>query len=266
MKSILVLAGLLLPLGSSLVDAADRRKDELPPKNMTDSQLKTVTQSVEPGRYIDFDVSGPFSGLQRKDASIIGPIDDPAAFALPEHVEANQLWFSSGYLTWAFLVNIPGNSEIESVSYTAEISSECPGACDVWPSPLTVNLNGVDIDTFTIPGDPDTGWLATWTVTKSGTFMTFILPENRSYHDEQPMKVSDVTVEELNVRPGDDLLVKLSVELTPSGGGLTVYGKGNPGATGTFPGFAGSFYPGNAPTIRVNFHSPDSDRTYAADR
>jgi hypothetical protein len=59
-------------------------------------------------------------------------------------------------------------------------------------------------------------------------------------------KVSDVNVDTLAIAPGGLINVKLAVVQTANGGGLTIYGKG-------YPGFAGSYYPGNTPTIRIDF-------------
>lgn len=208
-----------------------------------DHHQETVTQSLDPGQFNGYDVSGPYTGLMRKDGTKIGEWDDPSAFARPDAWQANQLWFSSGWMSWGFLVNIPGDSKIDSVSYTAELSSECPSlSCPVWPSDLTVTMNGHVIDnTWTIPGDLSAGWLATWTVNSKGTFFE---AESKKDGNFPRRRVSDVTVCDLQVTPGENLNVKLAVEFTPTGGGLTILG------------YSGSYYPGNTPTIRVNYTSP----------
>lgn len=213
---------------------------------------QSVTESVQPGRYSRYDVAGPATGLLRLDGTTIGRWDDPSVFALPEHVEANQLWFSSGWMTWEFPVNVPAQATIDSVSYTAELSSECPGACPLWPSDLAIRLNGVEIDSWTIPGDPDTGWLVTWVVNKEGTFLRYRFQDG----DLPVQKVSDVTVDRLAIVPGRTLSVTLSVVQTTAGGGLTIYGKG-------YPGFAGTYYPGNTPTIHIEYTETQPSCTYA---
>jgi predicted transcriptional regulator len=159
---------------------------------------------------------------------------------------------------WDFLVNIPGNALIDSVSYTAELSAECPGTCQQpWPSNLTISLNGVDINTWELPGDPGTGWLTTWAVNNKGTYFMY---KYRTGNMKQ-RKVSDITIDQLGINPGDYVVVTLSVKFSPTGGGLNIYGKGISGFT------YGSYYPGNTPTIRVNYTIPDAkSRDHEKDR
>ena len=208
------------------------------------TEERTYTQSLQPGQYSDYSITGPWTGLLREDGTTIGQWDDPSVFQLSQHVEANQLWFASGFMTWDFPINISKSAKIQSISYTAEISSEIGGTNSNWPSNLTISLNDTDIDIWTIPGDPDYGWLTTWTVDTTGTyfdskFRTGDLPRE---------KVSEIKIQDLAVVPEEDLHLKLSVPYSSNGMGLTIYGKG-------ILGFAGDYYysPGNTPTIRIHY-------------
>ena len=80
------------------------------------------------------------------------------------------------------------NAVIEAVEFSLELSSEVPGTSADWPSDITAAINGVEIATWTSPGDYGDkrgvytpGWwklrgsqygkLKTWRVNGDGTFV-----------------------------------------------------------------------------------------------
>lgn len=196
----------------------------------------TCSASLQPGQYSAASVEGPYSGLMREDGSIIG-WDHVGAFALPEHVQADLLWFTRGSMTWNYALAIPADAVVRSVSYTAEIASECPGWRWQWPSDATLSINGVAVGTWTIPGDPGPeygyafqrnnlgggsqyGWLTTWTVDATGTY----LDARFRLGDVARTRISDVTVNDLGVVPGQDVVIGLSIPGTGGGFGLNLFG------------------------------------------
>lgn len=202
--------------------------------------IDTYTTSLEAGQYIGYDVAGPWTGLMREDGSYIGNGDDPSVFGWPSHVEADFLWFTSGWMQWSYPLTIPDTSVVKSLSYTIEISSETGCASWDWPSDVIININGVDIDTWVIPSDPDAkygyayqenhldegssqyGWLCTWTVDETGTYLEYLF----RLGNMQKTKVSDVTIEDLNIMLGQPINVKISVPYDDSNpmGGINIYG------------------------------------------
>ncbi|MBW4497882.1 MAG: DUF4347 domain-containing protein, partial [Oscillatoria princeps RMCB-10] len=198
--------------------------------------LQIYTQSLEPGEYSAYDVYGPYTGLYREDGSAIGSLDDEAVFGRPDRDEGDLLWFTSGSMTWNYSLNIPTQSTIKSFSYTAEVSSEYPGSNLNWPSTLNVNFNGVNAGSWTMPGDPGDGlgyqenhlwdgasqygWLTTWTVDETGTYLEYKFRTG----DSPKVKISEVTIDELGIVPGEDVSVTLSIPYSEEGFGLNLYG------------------------------------------
>ena len=88
--------------------------------------------SLQPGQYSACVVYGPHTGLVKEDGEGIGT-GDVSLFDHPSHVEADFLWFTSGWMTWEYPIDIPMDSDIQSISYMIEIASEYPGATGTGP-------------------------------------------------------------------------------------------------------------------------------------
>jgi predicted transcriptional regulator len=195
-----------------------------------------ISKSLQPGQYSAYNVSGPYTGLYRENGSRIGSLDSTQVFGWSDHVQADLLWFCSGWMTWNYSLDIPTQSKIKSLSYTAEVSSEYPGSNLNWPSNLNVSFNGVKAGAWAIPGDPSDsfgyqenhlwngasqyGWLTTWTVDDTGTYLEYKFRKG----DAPKVKISDVTISDLKIEAGKDISVTLSVPYSQSGGGLNLYG------------------------------------------
>ena len=137
--------------------------------------------------YTSFDVTGP-CGLCSPDG-IVGLLDVPDAFLDPNRMKAGLLWFTRGYVEYQFPNNARlSNGDLTSLQVVLELSSEVPGTSADWPSDITLAINGMDVGTWTSPGDfgdkrgvftPDWwklkgsqyGKLKTWTVGPEGTFV-----------------------------------------------------------------------------------------------
>jgi predicted transcriptional regulator len=210
------------------------------PPTKIEQQIVKVTV----GNYSHMNIKGPYVGLMDETGSTIGQWDDVEAFKKLEHSKADFLWFSSGSISWDFPLAIPSRLKLISLKFTAELASEAPGANWEWPSDIELSINDVFIGAWTLPGDPDSrhglakqknhlppsatqyGWLITWTVDTNGTFVHYDSRLGRMPR----MKVSNITLEKLNLRAGN-LTEIINVKLTVLGGdhaneihGLNVFG------------------------------------------
>jgi predicted transcriptional regulator len=190
--------------------------------------IREYHQSFIPvGHYTDFDVE-PTCGLATSE-KIIGELDDPRYFLDAERFQAKILWFSEGFVEYKipnFLLST--ENPIELV-ISMEIASEAPLTDNNWPSDITFYLNQVKLGTWTSPGDygdkrgkynppwwPDDvnqyGLLKHLTVTNHGTRM-----------DGMPM--SDVTLDQVNVRDKQWTFRIACEKGSPHVGGVTLFGK-----------------------------------------
>ena len=180
------------------------------------------------GSYTDCEIH-PTCGLITE-AGMVQPTDEPAYFFHPSRTSAQLIWFSQGYVEYKFPLFSEREVDIKSIQFSMELCSEVFEYNHNWPSDITVWINGVEIGSWTCPGDfgdrrgklnppwlPDThtqyGLLKTWKVDKSG-----------SYVDDVP--VSGVKLDELHLL--GDKLIRLRIGMKPDAehvGGVNLFGK-----------------------------------------
>jgi predicted transcriptional regulator len=184
--------------------------------------------SVPIGSFVDCQVT-PSCGLASASA-IIGLLDDPASFYDALRSDAQLLWFHQGYVEYRLAHRLPPSSRLESVHVACEVCSEAPLHHDDWPSDITMTLNGVDIGTWTSPGDfggqrglltpswwedynSQYGLLKVWQVNERGGWVDGI-------------RVSDVTVTELDVAAKPYLTLRVGVRSDARHvGGVNLFGR-----------------------------------------
>jgi predicted transcriptional regulator len=161
----------------------------------------------------------------------IGLIDEPVAFHFPERSQAQILWMADGYVEYVFANTLPPAVEVTSLELVMEVCSEAPGYNNEWPSDITVWINGLEIGTWTSPGDMggrrgrlnpawwndnynQYGFLKVWSVDSTGSYI-------------DGMHVSSVGIKELNVKPWESTVVRIGLKQDAKNpGGLTLLGKG----------------------------------------
>mgnify|MGYP001191782695 CR=1 FL=1 len=202
-----------------LVDLAPK-----PPQN--DGFAET---EVPVGMYTEIEVR-PTCGLATRER-FIGLVDAPVSFYLPERSQAEVIWSAGGWVEYAFANTLPVLSHVKSIELAMELSSEAPGYNNTYPSDITVWVNGVEIGTWTSPGDfggtrgqlnpawyPDNmnqwGVLKTWSVDGTGASIDGV-------------RISEVTVDSLDIHPW--MATKVRIGVKPDAvnqGGFSLFGRG----------------------------------------
>jgi len=190
---------------------------------------RTVEVQMPVGLYTDFEVSPP-CGLCSSE-NIIGFLDVPSSFLSPERSTAELVWFEKGFLEYKFPNNMPKGEELKSLGVVMEVCSEVPGTSKKWPSDITIWINGVEVGTWTSPGDfgdkrgkltpawwklagSQYGLLKSWNVTKKGSFIDGI-------------EVSNVKLKDLEIHNHTSVKVRIGIkEDSKNVGGINVFGKG----------------------------------------
>lgn len=186
------------------------------------------TAELRIGQYSDINIC-PTCGLAT-DTALVGEVDDPRYFDHPDRFNAEILWFTRGYVEYTIPNFIPSSQQINSLSISCELSSEAPGINNDWPSDIRFSINGHTVGQWTSPGDfgdkrglltPE-WWPENWnqygllkllTINKKGTFV-------------DGLKISDVTIDSLELKPGKSIRFRMSVdEDAEHVGGLTLFGK-----------------------------------------
>ncbi|MGF1625821.1 MAG: ArsR/SmtB family transcription factor [Alphaproteobacteria bacterium] len=189
-----------------------------------------IEVSMPLGLYTSCDVTAP-CGLCSTDG-IIGLLDVPDTFLDPDRMNAALVWFTRGYVEYQFPNNARlSKAEIEEIEFVMELSSEVPGTSADWPSDITLSVNGVDVGTWTSPGDfgdkrgvytPDWwklkgsqyGKLKNWRIGRNGAFI-------------DGMKISDVSLGDLDIASHHSIRMRIGVrEDARHPGGINLFGRG----------------------------------------
>lgn len=189
-----------------------------------------VTVSMPIGLFTEFDVSPP-CGLCSVSA-VIGMLDVPDVFLDPQRMQAALLWFTRGYVEYKFPNNARvSGRRIRKVEFSAEISSETPGTSAVWPSDISIWVNGRRAGHWTSPGDfgdrrgmHSPGW---WKLSGSqyGKLKTWSIDDDGTWIDGE--KVSPETITSLGIQDHHSIRFRIGIdEAAEHPGGLNIFGKG----------------------------------------
>jgi predicted transcriptional regulator len=182
------------------------------------------------GLYTSLEVSAPCGLCSRE--GIIGLLDVPDSFLDPNRVQAALIWFGRGYVEYKF----PNNakllkSQVESVDFSMELSSEVPGTNLDWPSDITLWVNDIAVGTWTSPGDygdkrgvytpswwklegSQYGKLKTWRVSDAGSFIDGV-------------RISNVTIGDLELARHTSIRMRIGIDdKATHPGGVNIFGKG----------------------------------------
>ena len=200
-------------------------KDELAASGKGDIEV-----AMPLGLYTSYEVSAPCGMCSP--TGIVGLLDVPDTFLNPDRMKAALLWFTRGYVEYQFPNNAKlGRGDIEAVEFSLELSSEVPGTSADWPSDVTFWVNGVEIGTWTSPGDfgdkrgvYTPGWwklegsqygkLKTWRVARDGTWL-------------DGMRLSDCSIDDLKLNDHHSIRLRIGIrDGAEHPGGINIFGRG----------------------------------------
>lgn len=188
----------------------------------------SVEVSMPVGLYKNCEVH-PTCGIV-SDRQIIGLLDSPNSFFEPEHIFAQLLWFSRGFVEYVFPNNIPPGCEATGMEIALEMCSEAPGYNNNYPSDITLSLNGVEVGTWTCPGDfggkrgeitpswwPERysqyGVLKHWSIDTKGAFIDGV-------------RLSDKTISDIGLGNNGPITARLEVKKDAKNvGGINLFGR-----------------------------------------
>ena len=192
-----------------------------------EEQVEEIEMAI--GMY-SFANPSPTCGLASREG-YIGLMDDPQSFLLPERANAQLLWMGSGFVEYVFPNFLPTSVEITRVEVAMEICSEAPDYNNDYPSDITLWINGVEVGTWTCPGDfgGKRGRLnpAWWNdhSTQFGVLKVWSVNGDGAYIDG--MRLSDVTVKDIMVVPQQPITVRIGNKPDARHiGGFNLFGKG----------------------------------------
>ncbi|WP_078392958.1 ArsR/SmtB family transcription factor [Shouchella patagoniensis] len=197
--------------------------------------LQSYEMNMPIGHYVDF-FATPTCGMADKKGMVLNE-DEPGEFYHPDRVEAQILWTRTGFFEYKFPFQSKNVRKIRSFTFSCELCSEAPNYNDDWPSDITVWVNGVDIGTWTSPGDfgdrpgklNPTHWYDN-TRTQYGSLKTWEVNEKQAMIDYIPCKA--VQLADLHLQEKQFITIRIGIkEDAEHKGGMNLFGK----AFGDYP-------------------------------
>ena len=189
---------------------------------------KEYTLEMPIGQFSECRIETP-CGMNGATAKI-GEYDDKRVFYLPDRINAEQLWFSEGFISYNFAVPL-NDIGYSSIAFSFEICSETVYFNNNWPSDITVYINDKEILTFVSPGDfggrkgnytPDY-----WPVTSTQFgLLKRIIVNNRGVYINGKMISHELTFKDLNIF--DSPAIKFTIGIKDDAdhkGGINLFGK-----------------------------------------
>lgn len=164
------------------------------------------------------------------ESALIGEMDNPSAFYMPDRFGAQLIWFRQGALEYRFAHVQMHAIDVDWLEVSFEACSEAPMYRDPWKSDITVSINGKRLGTWTCPCDcggrsgrltpewwpalsTQFGFLKTWRVTHEGSYL-----ENQ--------RIGDTTIEDLAIH--GQKYISVTIEVAPdakNAGGINLFGE-----------------------------------------
>ncbi len=183
---------------------------------------------VSIGHYTDIQAY-PTCGICTKD-KIIGVFDDPRYFLDPDRLQAKIFWFGHGHVEYKVPIFLERGELPMELDITMELSSEAPHTNNDWPSDITFFLNGVNVGSWTSPGDfgdkrgkLNPGWWLS-SLNQFGLLKRLSINHDGTFMDG--IRISDVTLDDVQVKNGLLTLRIAVLEESKNVGGLTLFGSG----------------------------------------
>lgn len=162
---------------------------------------------------------------------MIGFLDKPLSFYDPERATAQILWMADGFVEYTFPNDLPTSMRVTRLELAMEVCSEAPDFNPDWPSDITVWVNGVEVGTWTSPGDfggkrgllnPE--W---WSdhMTQHGLLKIWSVDEEGASVDGT--RVSSMTLDRLLIEPQCSVTVRIGIKPDAEhAGGFNLFGAG----------------------------------------
>ena len=193
-----------------------------------DSKLKSYVTEMPIGMYSDCKVNAP-CGMVGKERAL-GKFDDAKVFFSPLRAEAECMWFESGFVSYLFPAP-EKSAERHRISFSLELCSDTIYYNNDWPSDITVKINGIEIITFTSPGNfgGKRGKYTPmyWPITSSqfGQLKKISVDKDGVYLDNV-LQHKDLTFDDLKIPDGDAVRFEIGVKANAvHRGGISLFGK-----------------------------------------
>ena len=198
--------------------------------DLSEERNEFIEVAMPLGLYSHCEVTAP-CGICSKEG-VVGLLDVPSSFLEPDRMKTALLWFTSGFVEYQFPNNINlVRAKCRALELILEVSSEVPGTDPDWPSDISLSINGVELGTWTSPGDfGDKRGLFTpswWKLAGSqyGMLKSWSVNDNGTYVDG--VRISNVRLADLRLDAHRSIRLRIEVKADARHpGGINIFGRG----------------------------------------
>lgn len=156
--------------------------------------------------------------------------DTQFCFYNPSHVEAQLIWFTTGYLEYNISNKYIQNEDVHSINISFEVCAEAPGYNNEWPSDINITINDKSITTFRVQGDyggsrgvNNPSWWSD-SNTQFGELKKISITEKGTYLNGNLVSIH--TISSLNIKGKSYFTFRIGVfENSECTGGINLFGK-----------------------------------------
>lgn len=189
--------------------------------------FEEITMPV--GHYTQANITAP-CGICTSE-KLLGKVNDIRTFFMPQRIEGQLIWFSTGYLEYNFPNREDKSAPVSSIEITAELCSEVPYFNNKAESDITLWVNGSEVGLWQSPGDfggkkgkltpkwwgkhkTQFGMLVSWKISDEGSFCN-------------GKKISDLTLDKLGITESPYVSIRLGVKADAEHArGMNIFGRG----------------------------------------
>lgn len=181
------------------------------------------------GSYFDFDITPPC--IMHSHNGQLGEVDSILPFFSPRRSEAKLFSFIKGWVEYRIPTAAFKDKDVQSLTFSLEICSECPNYNNTWKSDISFWVNSKEICMYRSMGDygdrrgllnPD--WYPSQS-SQYGMLVKVRVDKEGTWIDNEI--VSDVTIDQLELCSASFFTLRFGVK--PNShyvGGINVFGKG----------------------------------------
>lgn len=109
------------------------------------------SRNLKLGHFTNFSVT-PTCGLATA-TNTVGQFDEPKYFMDAQRVDAELLWFNTGFVEYTIPNFLKENETPKLLEISFEIASEFPGSNNLCPSDISIYINDIKVAVYTSPGN-----------------------------------------------------------------------------------------------------------------
>ena len=192
-------------------------------------EYRIYETSLGVGDYQNYDMAAP-CGLAAQN-SMLGQQDDPRYFAIPQHNQAQMLWFSNGFIEYHLPNLLPKGQDISGISFSMEISSAFFGNPDNQQSKIGFSLNGKKLGSWYSVEEADSTmgiYTPLWwdqPVMRHGFLKMIVINQEGVYLDG--LRISEQPISDWKLDENSELILRIEAETDENyKGGVALYGAG----------------------------------------